>query len=176
MPSATPPLHSSPDPERPTAEPREAQPAGAARAGHRRRNPRIQAALCYAFPVLPALYMLARERRNGFVRFHAARSLILFGGIVVIQVILFAGVVILGNIVRATETAVVLGLFVVAAYLALAICGLILWLRLIAEALAGRGRVYPYLDYLAINLDLLISRVQRRIFRLFQGRKEPHPV
>jgi uncharacterized membrane protein len=165
MPSATPPPHSSPDPERPTAEPPQAEPAGADAGAPRKPNPRVQAALCYAFPVVPAVVMLLRERHNGFVRFHAARSLVLFGGIVLVQVLVFALVVILGNAVGTAEIAVVLGLLVLVAYLALAICGLILWLRLLAEAMAGKGRVYPYLDFCAINLELLITHVQRRLFR-----------
>ena len=117
--------------------------------------------------------MLVRERRNGFVRFHAARSLVLFGGIVLIQVLLYAVIVILGNSIRSATITLLLGLLVLLGYLALAVGALVLWLRLIAEALAGRGRVYPYLDYCAINLELLVSRVQRRIFRWFHGRREP---
>lgn len=109
--------------------------------------------------------MLLRERHNGFVRFHAARSLVLFGGIVLIQLLLFALVVILGNMVGTAGIAVALGLLVLVAYLLLAICGLILWLRLLAEAMSGKGRVYPYLDICAVNLELLITRAQRRLFR-----------
>ena len=109
--------------------------------------------------------MLLRERRNGFVRFHAARSLVLFGGIVLIQLLLFAFVVLLGNMVGTAGIAVALGLLVLAAYLLLAMGGLMLWLRLLAEAMAGKGRVYPYLDSFAVTLELLITGVQRRLFR-----------
>src|SRR5262249_38270501 len=137
MPSATPLPPSSPGPERPSAERQDARISGAARGGRSRRNPRIQAALCYALPVLPAAYVLLHERRNGFVRFHAARALVLLGGILLIQALLFVVVVILGNTVSGTELAVVIGVLALAAYLALALCGVILWLRLIAEALAG---------------------------------------
>ena len=120
-------------------------------------NPRVQAALCYAFPVVPAVVMLLREQHNGFVRFHAARSLVLFGGVFLAQVVIFALVVILGNTIRTAEVAVALGVIVLVAYLALGIGAFILWLRLLAEAMAGKGRVYPYLDYLAVGLESFIT-------------------
>ncbi len=149
---------------------------GADAAGLRRPNPRIQAALCYAFPVVPAVVMLLRERHNGFVRFHAARSLVLFGGIALVQLLLFALVVVLGNTIGTAAIAISFGLLVLIAYFVLAICGLILWLRLLAEAMAGNGRVYPYLDYCAVNLELLVTRAQRRLFRWLQARKESVPI
>lgn len=135
-------------------------------------NPRIQAALCYAFPVAPAIVMLLRERHNGFVRFHAARSLVLFGGVFLAQVLIFALVVILGNTIRTAGVAVALGLIVLVAYLALAIGAFILWLRMLAEAMAGKGRVYPYLDYFAVSLESFITSGQRRVFRWLHAHKE----
>src|SRR5579884_3982422 len=35
-----------------------------------RHNPRVRAAICYALPFIPALSLLLRERRNGFIRMH----------------------------------------------------------------------------------------------------------
>lgn len=173
MPSGTPPHPSSHDPEPPTAE---TPAAGAGDAGPRRMNPRVQAALCYAFPIVPAAFMLLRERHNGFVRFHAARSLVLFGGIILTQVLIFAIVVVLGNTIRTAGVIVALGVIVLVAYLALAIGAFILWLRMLAEAMAGKGRVYPYLDYFAVGLESFITSGQRRVFRWLHARKESIPI
>jgi uncharacterized membrane protein len=144
--------------------------------GPRRRNPRIRAALCYAFPLLPAALILLRERRNGFVRFHAARALVFFGAIILVQVLAFALVVILGNKVETPTATLVLGVFVLAIYCALAVCLFILWLRLLMEALAGRGKAHPYLDYWAASLESLAARAQARVFRRPRGERESIPI
>ena len=119
--------------------------------------------------------MLLRERHNGFVRFHAARSLVLFGAIVLVQLLLFAR---RGpwQHHRHGGDCNPFGLLVLIAYFVLAICGLILWLRLLAEAMAGNGRVYPYLDYWAVNLELLVTRVQRRLSAGFRPGKNLVPI
>src|SRR5690348_5239314 len=97
-----------------------------------RRNPRVIAALCYAVPYVIALWVLLRERRNRFVRFHAAQSLIFFVTIPLIQLVLFVALVIVGNTVGIGALAFVLGLFFIGTFVALGVGALFFWLRLLA--------------------------------------------
>src|SRR5262245_10451369 len=114
MPSDSPPHPSSSGREQPPsgadadAPVRESASAPPIKRGH--HNPRIVAALCYAVPYVVALWVLLRERRNRYVRFHAAQSLIFFVTIPLIQLVLFVALVVVGNIVGIGTSAFVLGL------------------------------------------------------------------
>ncbi len=103
-------------------------------------DPRTRAALCYALPLLPGLYMLWRERRNRFVRLHAAQSVIFFSAVALAQVILFIALVALGNRAPGGWALTALGLFFWAAFLALGLGSVILWLRMLNECVHGRLR------------------------------------
>jgi len=130
-----------------------------------RRNPRVIAALCYAVPYLVALWVLLRERRNRFVRFHAAQSLIFFAAIPLIQLVLFVALVVVGNIVGIGALAFVLGLFFIGAFLALGIGALFLWLRMLADCWAGHATVFPILGPVAHRLERLLTEVRREVAR-----------
>ena len=128
-----------------------------------RRNPRVIAALCYAVPYVVALWVLLRERRNRFVRFHAAQSLIFFMAIPLMQLVLFVALVVVGNIVGIGALAFVLGLFFIGAFLALGIGALFLWLRMLADCWAGQATVFPILGSLAHRLERLLTEVRREV-------------
>ena len=102
-----------------------------------RRDPRTRAALCYVFPLAPALYLLWRERRDVFIRLHAAQSVVFFGGLAVAQTLLFVALVALGNWAPAGGWLSALGLLFWALFLALGLGGFALWLRLLKTARMG---------------------------------------
>src|SRR5690348_3140762 len=136
MPSDSPPHPSSSGREQQSAEAaigaHETDATSAPNVPRGRRNPRVTAALCYAIPYVVALWVLLRERRNRFVRFHATQSLIFFITIPLIQVVLFVALVIVGNVVGIGALAFVLGLFFIGAFVAVGVGALFLWLRLLA--------------------------------------------
>jgi uncharacterized membrane protein len=167
MPSDSPPHPSSSGREQPLAEADVGAPetdtASAPGVQRGRRNPRVVAALCYAVPYVVALWVLLRERRNRFVRFHAAQSLIFFVTIPLMQLMLFAALVVVGNIVGIGALAFVLGLLFIGAFLVLGIGALLLWLRMLADSWAGQATVFPVLGSLAHRLERLLTEVRREV-------------
>ena len=99
---------------------------------------RTRAASCYALPFVPALIALVCVRHDRFVRAHAARALLFYSAIVVVQLLLFGWLVVLGNLVTGWPL-VVLSLLFYSAVAATGILALRWWLRAIADALAGRA-------------------------------------
>jgi uncharacterized membrane protein len=112
-------------------------------------------------PFLPALTLLLRERRNRFLRLHAARALAFFALLVIAQIALFTAVVAIGGLVPDGKVAVALGLafYALAAVLGLAAFGM--WLRLLADAAAGRLTPIPLLTGAAHQVEQAFSRAQR---------------
>ena len=121
------------------------------------RDPRARATLCYALPLAPALYLLARERGNRFIRMHAAQALIFFVGVGFMQALLFALVVILGNATAGSRAELPVSLALWGALIALGLAALTLWLRLLADAGRGRLRWRPILTPLAAWLEPLFA-------------------
>ena len=48
----------------------------------------LEALLCYALGVVTGVIFLVMEKENKFVRFHAMQSVITFGGIFVLQIVI----------------------------------------------------------------------------------------
>jgi uncharacterized membrane protein len=167
MPSDSPPHPSSSGRKQPPAEADIGAPAretvSATGVQRGRRNPRVTAALCYAVPYIVALWVLLRERRNRFVRFHAAQSLIFFVTIPLMQLVLFVALVVVGNIVGIGGLAFVLGLLFIGAFLALGVGALFLWLRMLADCWAGQATVFPIIGPLAHRLERLLTEVRREV-------------
>lgn len=130
---------------------------------HGRYNPRVIATLCYAIPFVVSVVALIRERRNRFVRFHAAQSIIFFVAIFMIQLILFAALIVVGNSVGTGAWSVVLGILFIGGFLALGIGALLFWLRLLADCWAGRATAFPVIGALAHRMERLLTRAQRGI-------------
>jgi uncharacterized membrane protein len=169
MPSDSPPLPSSSGREQPPAGVDVGVPetdiTSASGVQRGRRNPRVIAALCYAVPYVVALWVLLRERRNRFVRFHAAQSLIFFVTIPLVQLVLFVALVVVGNVVGIGGLAFVLGVVFIGAFLALGIGALFLWLRMLADCWAGQATVFPILGPVAHRLERLLTEVRREVAR-----------
>jgi uncharacterized membrane protein len=160
--AGTPPAQKWATPAIPAALPRPRPLAATRRQPARSRsrgNPRRRAALCYAVPFIPALSLLLRERRNRFLRLHAARALAFFGLLVIAQVGFFAALVAIGGLVPDGKVAVALGLafYALAAVLGLAAFGM--WLRLLADAAAGRYAPMPLLAGAAHHIERFFSRM-----------------
>lgn len=139
------------------------------------RDPRLRAALSYVFPLLPACYLLWRERRNGLIRLHAAQSLIFFGALGLAQTVLFVALVALGNWPAAGAWLTALGLLFWALFLALALGGFILWLRLLNDCAHGRVRRRPLLTPLAVRMDTLALRFTRSASAAYHQRRNTPP-
>jgi len=167
MPSDSQPHPSSSGPEQPLAESDAGVPAPdttpTASSQRGRYNPRVTAALCYAVPYVVAVVVLLRERRNRFVRFHAAQSLIFFVTIPLAQLALFIALVVVGNIVGIGALAFVLGLLFIGAFVALGVGALVLWLWMLADCWAGQSTAFPILGSLAHRLERLLTEVRREV-------------
>jgi uncharacterized membrane protein len=124
------------------------------------RNPRILAAFAYALPFLPALALLVRERRNRFVRLHAAQSLVFFVTLVVAQSALLVALVAVGGLTPNLDSDVLFGLIFYGIAVILGLAGLILWLRLVADAAAGLVTPIPLLSRLAERMEASLARMQ----------------
>lgn len=125
------------------------------------RQTRMRAGLAYAIPFVPALVLLVRERRHRWIRFHAAQSLVFFTLLALVQIALFAALVLLGGIIESLSAAALVGLAFYGVYLLVGIAGLLLWLRLIADAMSGRStRLRPLSDW-AMRLEEALARLQR---------------
>ena len=126
------------------------------------REPRTRAAICYALPLAPGLYMLWHERRDRFIRVHAAQSVVFFGSAVFLQVALFLVIIVLGNLLSgAGWLTTALGLLVWGLILVLGIGGFVLWLRLLNDCVHGRLRWRPILTPLALRLEAAALRFTR---------------
>jgi uncharacterized membrane protein len=121
----------------------------------RAHHPRVLAALCYAVPIVPGWVLLARERRNPFVRFHAAQSLVFFGLVAAGQAALYLLLVVAGVLIRNDLLAAMAALLVLILFLALASITAYGWATLLADCIRGDARPLPVAGRLAIRLERL---------------------
>ena len=133
--------------------------AGLALRIERQRNPRLLGALTYAVPLLPALVLLLRERRNRFVRAHAAQSLVFFAVLALAQIAIFVLLVMVGGLTANVRTATVLAVVFALGWLALAALSFVAWTRLVGAALAGHVASLPLVTPLARLLLRSLDRV-----------------
>lgn len=124
-------------------------------------NPRRQALFCYALPFAPALAFLLRDQRNAFVRLHAARALAFFGAILIAQVALFVALIVIGGVAGDGFAAVAIGLCFYGLFGVLGIMAMGMWLRLLADAAAGRFTPIPLLSAAAWRIEWAFARIQR---------------
>jgi uncharacterized membrane protein len=119
----------------------------------------VVAALAYALPLVPAVVLLQRERRNRFVRVHAATALVFFASLALAQVSLYVLLVVAGSHITDPRAATLLGIGLLVGWALVGLLGLALWLRLMASAMEGRVAHLPLLSRLA----RAIESAQRRI-------------
>lgn len=123
-------------------------------------NPRFRALFCYALPFVPALALLLSDRRNAFVRLHAARALAFFGAIVVAQIVLFVALVLVGGFAGDGFAAIAFGLLFYGLFGVLGLAAVSVWLRLLADAAAGKLTPVPLLTAVAWRIEWGFARVQ----------------
>jgi uncharacterized membrane protein len=98
-------------------------------------NPRFLAALAYAGGLITGAVLLAAEKKDRFVRFHAMQSVVTFLGVLLVHLIL-AGVPVLGLVLFLPFFLGVFGL----------------WVFLMIKAWQGATYKLPYLGDLAEHL------------------------
>ena len=135
------------------------------------RDPRTRAALCYALPLAPGVYMLWRERQNRFVRLHAAQAVVFFAALALAQTLLFVAVIALGGLAQDGWAPVALGLLFWAAFIALGLGGFVLWLRLLNDCAHGRLRRRPLLSPLATRLEVTTLQFSRSASTAYHARR-----
>jgi uncharacterized membrane protein len=100
-------------------------------------QPNIEAGLSYVFGWVTGLIFFLVEKQNRFVRFHAMQSILFFGGLTVIQIIL--------NVISHFP---VLGFFAGLVWAALGIIGLVGYIVLLINAFQGKYFKLPIVgDY-----------------------------
>lgn len=99
-----------------------------------KRDPKLWAALAYALGLLSGLVVLALEKKDAYVRFHAMQSVLTFSAVAILWVLL-PTIPIVGDI------SLFMGLFRFAV-----VC---LWALLMWKALMGEAYHLPYVGDLA---------------------------
>jgi uncharacterized membrane protein len=118
------------------------------------RSARTRAAWCYAVPFLPALVELIRDRPDyAYVRAHAARALLFYCLLAVVQTSLLLWLTVVGSDVTSGWQVVVAGLLFYGAVVATGIGALYWWLRAIGRSLAGHPVTPVGLGWLALRLE-----------------------
>jgi len=123
-------------------------------------NPRLRALLVHALPFAPAVVMLLRERRNAFVRLHAARALAFYGLIGIAQIVLFVTLVFIGGFASG-GVAFAFGLLFYGLFGLLGVAAVVIWLRLLADAAAGTLTPVLLLTEEAWRIEWAFARLQR---------------
>jgi uncharacterized membrane protein len=97
--------------------------------------------------------LLARERRDRFVRFHAAQSLVFFGLVAGGQLALYALLVLAGGLIASDVLAAVTGALILLGFVALGVAVVRVWLGLLADCVRGHVRPLPVAGALAARLE-----------------------
>lgn len=106
--------------------------------------------LTYLFGFITGLLFFLLEERDEFVRFHAAQSMVVFGGLVVIGI----AVNLFGGILAAINGIVfgLFGLFFSLAWLLVSLVSVILWIYLMVSAYQGKTPRIPVAANIADDL------------------------
>lgn len=101
------------------------------------------AVMCYSIPLVVGAWVLWRERRSHFLRFHAAQALVFCALIAAGQIAIYLLLLLLGGYIQDILVASLAAVVVVGLYLALGLVALLQWLRLASECLDGQMRPLP---------------------------------
>ncbi|HEX5070010.1 MAG TPA: hypothetical protein VFV78_07310 [Vicinamibacterales bacterium] len=99
-------------------------------------NPRFLATIAYAGGLVTGAVLLAVEKQDRFVRFHAMQSIVTFGGVLLLHLVLM-GVPVIGLVLYLPFILAVVGL----------------WVFLMIKAWRGESYKLPYLGDLAEHLS-----------------------
>ncbi|SFE82643.1 Uncharacterized membrane protein [Paenibacillus algorifonticola] len=95
-------------------------------------DPKVAALLCYVLSFVSGIIFLVLEKNSRFVKFHAMQSIITFGGLFVVMMVL--------NIIPIIGT-LISGL--------LGVLGFVLWIVLMLQAYQGKQFKLPYVGDIA---------------------------
>lgn len=98
-------------------------------------NQNLMAALTYLLGIITGVIFLVIERKNSYIRFHAAQSVVTFGSIFILSIIL-PYIPVLGRVLVAL----------------LDLTQLVLWILLMVKAYQGVRYKLPYIGDLAEDL------------------------
>jgi uncharacterized membrane protein len=124
-------------------------------------SPRVKAALCYTVPLVPAVYLLAREERNRFLRLHAAQSLVFHGLVGGAQLTLFLALVILGGVIQSMTGALITAAILFVLFSMLLVVVAITWAHLVADCIRGQVALLPLVGAWAVWIEALTARAVR---------------
>lgn len=108
---------------------------------------------------MPAVYLLTHERRDRFVRLHAAQSLVFHGLVGLAQIILFVALVVLGGAVQSMTGALVAAAVLFALFGGLLLVVAITWAQLMADCIRGRVALLPLVGQWAVWVEASAARV-----------------
>jgi uncharacterized membrane protein len=100
-----------------------------------KKDDHLKASLTYVFGWITGLVFILVEKKDSFIRFHAAQSIVVFGGIFIIN-LLVPYIPVLGGLLHAL----------------LGILSIVLWILLIVKAYQGEKYKLPYIGDLAEDL------------------------
>ncbi len=95
-------------------------------------QPNLAGLLCYSFGWITGLILYLVEKKNKFVRFHAMQSLVVFGGLAIINILLLV-IPVLGILFSVL----------------LSLLGLVLWVLLMIKAYQGEYFKLPIVGDIA---------------------------
>ena len=103
-------------------------------------DPNVAAGLSYVLGVITGIIFFLVEKNNAYVRFHAAQSIVVFGAIFVLNIVLTVLLSILGNI---PGLGLISGLLGMAVSVVLGLGSLAVWVYLMVKAFTGNGAELP---------------------------------
>jgi uncharacterized membrane protein len=97
----------------------------------------IAGVLCYALGWASGIYFIRKEKENKFIRFHAMQSIVAWGGITIVLLVMF----IISRVFKFIPFLNII-LFIIAWLLGLAL--VILWMVLMSKAYGGERYKLPW--------------------------------
>ncbi|WP_338553749.1 DUF4870 domain-containing protein [Paenibacillus sp. KS-LC4] len=95
-------------------------------------DPKVAALLCYVLGFISGIIFLVLEKNSRYVKFHAMQSIITFGGLLVVSMIVNI-IPVIGTLIGAL----------------LSILGFVLWIFLMLQAYQGKPFKLPYVGDIA---------------------------
>jgi len=100
----------------------------------------VAGTLCYVLGFITGIVFFLIEKENEFVRFHAVQSIIVFGGLFVLNIILsILGVIVVAIPVLGPIMSMLIGLL----YFLIIVAGLVAWILLMVKAYQGEKYKLP---------------------------------
>jgi uncharacterized membrane protein len=113
----------------------------------------IAGVLCYVLGWASGIYFIQKEKENKFIRFHAMQSIVAWGGITIVFLIMFI-------ISRVFKFIPFLNIIFFILYWLLGLAAVILWMVLMAKAYQGERYKLPWAGNFA---EKQLNRLNRKV-------------